>query len=810
MNSTLLRSLDISNFRSIRGHIHAPLDAKVVLIHGENGAGKTSLLSAIELALTGQIQSLERADPGYDKQLLHRSADGGSLLLKTISDTPEQEFRVNLDSAGAKSFATLSEKRSAFFRERSFLPQSLLGQLLQIYQDSGSDAASPLAQFVGRLLGLDRLDALEAGLKPLIDVRNVRKTVDDWLTVENSKSRIDRIIADHTRARDAINEEINESMRELTMICNSLELSIPSGEDLLEIISRELMDNADSTAFAVLTDQQRRLASIRREIEQAERAVASNENPYPINSEEASAAFSRWEEIYGDRAMALRLRIEELLPDTSLPSDSEKFVETAMSHLRTEQKILFDRSSRARADITRHGIAQDERDLAERQRSTIDDELSRLPSSAGGLGKALAELTSFISDENCPVCDRDFDEVSEESLSEYIHSKVRLLSASAERLLTLGRTRGEIQVTIDRLDREIESLAARRLEEEALAELGRRLASVEASMNELSSLAEALQEGARLRAADVAARRALSIAQTHHVSISAAHATLSDFALSIGAPALEGDASFTAAAARLEDFLSGRATHLEERLLLRRKGAEHVEANRSAIIRRQAAEAQIATELETSKDAENSLRRAQSLRDDGNAIRSSVDQVRSTIIRREFNERLNRVWRDLFVRLAPMEPFVPAFRIPVSSTQKLQPKLITEHRDGGEAGGAPGAMLSAGNLNTAALTLFVALHLSVPTELPWLILDDPVQSMDDVHISHFAALLRTLSKEHDRQVIIAIHDRQLFEYLKLELSPAFPEDSLLTLELSRSARRDSVCVSNRVSYRKEETFLAVA
>lgn len=117
-------------------------------------------------------------------------------------------------------------------------------------------------------------------------------------------------------------------------------------------------------------------------------------------------------------------------------------------------------------------------------------------------------------------------------------------------------------------------------------------------------------------------------------------------------------------------------------------------------------------------------------------------------------------------------------------------------------------MLSAGNLNTAALTLFTALHLSVPRELPWLILDDPVQSMDDVHISHFAALLRTLSKEHGRQIMIAVHDRQLFEYLKLELSPAFPEDSLLTLELSRGARRDSVCIPQRFSFRQEPSLLA--
>lgn len=101
-------------------------------------------------------------------------------------------------------------------------------------------------------------------------------------------------------------------------------------------------------------------------------------------------------------------------------------------------------------------------------------------------------------------------------------------------------------------------------------------------------------------------------------------------------------------------------------------------------------------------------------------------------------------------------------------------------------------MLSAGNLNTAALTLFLALHLSVEPSLPWLILDDPVQSMDELHIAQFAALLRTFSKELGRQTIIAVHDRQLFEYLSLELSPAFEGDRLIRVELGRSTAGASV------------------
>jgi DNA repair protein SbcC/Rad50 len=165
-----------------------------------------------------------------------------------------------------------------------------------------------------------------------------------------------------------------------------------------------------------------------------------------------------------------------------------------------------------------------------------------------------------------------------------------------------------------------------------------------------------------------------------------------------------------------------------------------------------------------------------------------IDEARETrakIVRKVFNEDLNRVWRDLFVRLAPEEPFVPAFALPNSAKANVEAALETLYRDGGK-GGNPRAMLSAGNLNTAALTLFLALHLSVKRELPCLLIDDPVQSMDEVHIAQFAALLRTLSKQGERQIIIAVHEKQLFDYLSLELSPSYMDDRLITIELRKT------------------------
>ncbi len=115
-------------------------------------------------------------------------------------------------------------------------------------------------------------------------------------------------------------------------------------------------------------------------------------------------------------------------------------------------------------------------------------------------------------------------------------------------------------------------------------------------------------------------------------------------------------------------------------------------------------------------------------------------------------------------------------------------------------------MLSTGNLNTAALSLFIALHLAVEPKFPCLVLDDPVQSMDEVHIAQFAALLRILAKHHERQLVLAVHERELFEYLALELSPAFEGDELITVELGSDSDGEPVHHSTRLAWAEDEAL----
>jgi len=53
-----LLEIKFNGFRCFSGIEKIPLDADVILIHGTNGAGKTSLITALEFALTGTVQEL--------------------------------------------------------------------------------------------------------------------------------------------------------------------------------------------------------------------------------------------------------------------------------------------------------------------------------------------------------------------------------------------------------------------------------------------------------------------------------------------------------------------------------------------------------------------------------------------------------------------------------------------------------------------------------------------------------------------------------------------------------------------------------
>jgi exonuclease SbcC len=524
----------------------------------------------------------------------------------------------------------------------------------------------------------------------------------------------------------------------------------------------------------------------------------------------ANGALQAWQEQFESAFSVLRARITKLMPDTVvLQIDPEALERDALPLLRMRRQRATERATLTAQNAKRETEVAAELVVARKNLATIDAEIGRIAENSGNLAAALAELSSFVTNDICPVCDRNFAEQGGGSLAEHLNHKVRILSGSAVRLLGLSKNRGDQQMLVERLAREAADLKSQRLEPKALADLEREAADLDTLLFELAQRADTAREGTRLAVAETAARRALAEHQSRNLARTTMMATLTELTQTLGLGAPEPIATPQSAITRILGTLDERTAALNMRVTARRTAVDLVRKAKTEITRRKSLDELLEADTNAYNRVEAALTRANTIRTDAQQIRALVEGVRSRIIRREFNERLNRLWRDLFVRLAPNEPFVPAFKIPNESTRRLQPKLITNHRSGG-AGGTPGAMLSAGNLNTAALTLFIALHLTVAVQLPWLILDDPVQSMDDVHVAHFAALLRTLSKGQKRQLIVAVHDRQLFEYLRLELSPAFAGDSLLSLELSRGTNRDTLCVAERRSFQEETALRSVA
>ncbi len=93
----------------------------------------------------------------------------------------------------------------------------------------------------------------------------------------------------------------------------------------------------------------------------------------------------------------------------------------------------------------------------------------------------------------------------------------------------------------------------------------------------------------------------------------------------------------------------------------------------------------------------------------------------------------------------------------------------------------PLVIFSTSQANIAALSYFLAMGISVGDKgLPFVLLDDPVQSMDDINVLGFADLCRHLRLS--RQMIISTHDRRFARLLERKLSPRLERESTELIE----------------------------
>lgn len=130
---------------------------------------------------------------------------------------------------------------------------------------------------------------------------------------------------------------------------------------------------------------------------------------------------------------------------------------------------------------------------------------------------------------------------------------------------------------------------------------------------------------------------------------------------------------------------------------------------------------------------------------------------------------------NIFQRLDPHPAFKTIeFELDTYYRRGTTSPLVRDAIEGVSAD--PLVVFSTSQANIVALSYFIAMSLSAAHRgLPFLLLDDPVQSMDDVNVLGFADLCRHLRSR--RQLIVSTHERRFAALLERKLAPRTMDSS---------------------------------
>jgi DNA repair exonuclease SbcCD ATPase subunit len=104
----------------------------------------------------------------------------------------------------------------------------------------------------------------------------------------------------------------------------------------------------------------------------------------------------------------------------------------------------------------------------------------------------------------------------------------------------------------------------------------------------------------------------------------------------------------------------------------------------------------------------------------------------------------------------------------------------------------PNLFLSAGQVNILSLSIFLAKAFEYGSDtISTIFMDDPVQNLSDINILSFIDLLRTLTTEHNKQIVLSTHEEKFFRLLQNKLPPEYCSSKYLEFESEGKLLKES-------------------
>lgn len=252
-------------------------------------------------------------------------------------------------------------------------------------------------------------------------------------------------------------------------------------------------------------------------------------------------------------------------------------------------------------------------------------------------------------------------------------------------------------------------------------------------------------------------------------------------------PTLESDAlgeQLRSLISELDDVSSALAAHQEEGESLALKLAEAAQDARKTELEREVANlrAEVA-------EVDELLRSREQTGDLASRILEGLREASSDVVEAQV-DRIVPLLQRIYARMDP-HPAFRAVRLLTRITRgrgRLSTQIDDDLAD--LSSESPESVLSSSQMNALAVAVFFALNLGVSTPLSAAMLDDPLQSLDDVNLLGLIDLLRRTKDR--RQLIVSTHDARFGSLLELKLRPVSSDQRTRLIELDEWTREGPV------------------
>lgn len=351
-----IKKIEVENFRAYKEKVSLTLDNQFVLLSGENGFGKTSLIDAIEWCLTGNIRRLyasfnDRAD---DKQIERNKEINKRGILKNKKCKKDDVVKVSLvlDCDGEEieicrrrrddsldvhdNFEIISDNVSSYARGRI---EQLKTSAEGIYDSNFLDMNKSY-----RFMNMSRvelkeqisdfIDNYEADLNISEEIKGIANKIDE--TRKTKEEKLKELVTDVNHKKEISNTievskiienyPIEKAYEGENVIVDSMELAeinrkdiIGWGIDYIIKLCEEIEDDKKSTDNYAKANQLLQLY-----IEQKDEINKCVENKWYLNKErgEISESINRIDSLIQELGKEFALNLEEI----DLPSVKERYI----------------------------------------------------------------------------------------------------------------------------------------------------------------------------------------------------------------------------------------------------------------------------------------------------------------------------------------------------------------------------------------------------------------------------------------------------------------------------------------------------